>query len=311
MKRTSILAFLAAVGIWLALNGVAGWILLPPMLLQAPVPVRTEPEREAFRTRLAAGGGAWSTLVCRGGQARPLRVWRLQRPGSAGVAVLLHGFGDDGWGPAYRLRDLPGWDGALFTFRGRDMDPTAPSTLGAWEGEDAAAVVRALEAHGTPRNRILLVGSSQGAGVALLALRRLEAEGGPLAGALLESPFASLPEAARDHLRGTLGWGELLLRPAERLALWRAGRIAGIPLAEVSPREAARGLRTPVAYLAGDRDGITPLEGVRSVAGPGADLTVVPGADHLEAGTRLPGGWARWAGLRLRAWGLGGPQKLK
>lgn len=48
-------------------------------------------------------------------------------------------------------------------------------------------------------------------------------------------------------------------------------------------------LQAPVAYLAGDRDGITPLEGVRSVAGPGADLTVVPGVDHLEAGRTLSG----------------------
>ncbi|BDU77923.1 alpha/beta hydrolase [Mesoterricola sediminis] len=304
MKRTALLAFLGAVGIWLALNGLAGWILLPPRLLRVPLPPRTEQAKADLRAQIAGGAGRWSAFPCQGGQGRRLQVWRLDRPGSRGVAVLLHGFGDDGWGPAPRLLDLPGWDGAVFTFRGRDADPTAPSTLGAWEQQDAEAVVRALEAAGTPRERILLVGASQGAGVALLALQRLEAHGGPLAGALLESPFASLPEAARDHLRGTLGWLEVLLRPALRLALWKASREVGLNLADVAPSQAARGLRTPLAFLAGDRDGITPLTGVRAVAGPGADLTVVPGADHLEAGRKVAGGWRTWAGRRLRAWNL-------
>lgn len=304
MKRTALLAFLGAVGIWLALNGVAGWILLPPRLLRVPLPPRSEQAKADLRDRIAGGEGRWTTFTCLGGQGRRLQVWRLARPGSRGVAVLLHGFGDDAWGPAPRFLDLPDWDGVVFTFRGRDVDPAAPCTLGAWEQEDAEAVVRTLEAAGTPRARILLVGASQGAGVALLALRRLEARGGPLAGALLESPFASLPEAARNHLRGTLGWLEILFRPAIHLALGKASREVGRSLADVAPREAARGLRTPLAYLAGDRDGITPLAGVRAVAGPGADLTVVPGADHLEAGQQVAGGWRTWAGRRLRAWNL-------
>jgi pimeloyl-ACP methyl ester carboxylesterase len=113
-----------------------------------------------------------------------------------------------------------------------------------------------------------------------------------------------LRDAARNHLRGTLGRVEILARPAEWIGLWRAGRLAGFDPDAVSPLRSSRGLRTPVALLAGDADQTTPLAGVRAIARNLPDLTVVPGADHLEAGAKLPGGWRAWADQRLRGWGL-------
>jgi len=56
--------------------------------------------------------------------------------------------------------------------------------------------------------------------------------------------------------------------------------------------------------LAGDGDPVTPLPGVQAIARNHPDLTIVPGAGHLEAGSRVPGGWKAWADLRLRSWGL-------
>ncbi|WP_306598855.1 alpha/beta hydrolase [Geothrix sp. 21YS21S-2] len=285
------------------LNLVVGWALLPPMLLDAPMPARTEAERSTIRAGLCPPGCAWTSEVVSGGEGRALVVWRLHRPGATGVAVLLHGFGDDAWGGASRLRDLPELDAVTFTFRNRDLEPGTPSTLGGWEREDAAAVVRHLASQGMQRNRIVLVGTSQGAGVGLMALERLEAEG-PLGGALLESPFESLQEAGRNHLRGTLGAAEWLMRPGEGLALAKAGRLAHFRPADVSPLNASRHLRTPIALLAGDADDITPLEGVRAIASSIPDLTVVHGARHTEAGAGVPGGWSAWARSRLETWGV-------
>ena len=289
----------------LLLNLVVGWLVLPPMLLNAPMPSRTEAERHSIRARLCPQGCTWTSTAVPGGEDRPLRVWHLHRPSSCGVAVLLHGFGDDAWGDASRLQDLPHLDAVTFTFRNRDMDPGTPSTLGGWEPEDVVAVVNDLVAQGFPRQRIVLVGTSQGAGVALLALARLEGNQGlPLGGALLESPFESLLEAGRNHLRGTLGAAECLLRPAEALALVKAGRKAHFDPWGVSPRASSKGLRTPIALLAGDADAITPLAGVKAIAVYHPDLTVVHGAQHMEAGVRVAGGWRSWAAVRLNRWGF-------
>jgi pimeloyl-ACP methyl ester carboxylesterase len=228
----------------------------------------------------------------------------LHRKDPAGLILYLHGFGDDALGTLGYARQMPEWDAAAFTFRGRDQDPSRLCTLGAKESGEVTGVVEWLERQGVPRRRIVLAGVSQGAGVALLALADLERSGSPLAGALLESPFENLREAARQHLRGVLGAFEPLARPAEALALAQAGRVAGFDPDEVSPRHAVLGVKTPLAFLTGDADAVTPLAGVQSMASiRGAPLLVVVGAGHCEAGVRVPGGWGAWAHLHLRRWG--------
>jgi pimeloyl-ACP methyl ester carboxylesterase len=298
LLRISLIALL----LWAAANACLG-LLLPDHLLKGPMPRRTEADRSRIRAELATPGTAWTRHDIPGGEGRPLQLWWLHRTQPKGVALILHGFGDDAWGTAPRLRDLPDLDAVVFTLRGRDLHPEVPSTLGAFEAMDIEAAVRFIEGRGVPRQRIVLVAVSQSAGAALLGLRRLET-GGPLGGALLESPWRDLRDAARNHLRGTLGAAELLLRPAEELALARAGRIAGFRAREVSPLEASQHLTTPIALLAGDADVVTPLAGVRRIAAHHPDLTIAAGAGHCESAGRLPGGWRAWAEPRLRRWGF-------
>jgi predicted esterase len=290
---------------WAAASGLAGW-LLSRHLVQAPVPHRTEPQRAALRAALADPGDRWTRHDLKGGQGAALELWWLHRPAPRGLAVILHGFGDDAWGAAPWARSLPGWDIAVFTFRGRDRHPEVPATLGAHERADVASVVRFAEAQGVSRARMILVGSSQGAGVALLALADLDPEG-PLGGALLECPFRTLREAARNHVKGVLGAWEPVSRPAQWVALHRAGALAAFDPDAVSPQRAAQHLRTPVALLTGDADPVTPVAGVRAIAHALPDLTVVPGAGHCEAAVRVPGGWQAWAAVRLARWNLTGP----
>jgi pimeloyl-ACP methyl ester carboxylesterase len=296
---------LASLVFWVLASLLAGWFLTG-QLVRAPLPARTEEQRLEVRGRLQGAGERWSRHTVVGAQGAGLEVWWLHRPRSRGLALLLHGFGDDAWGMAPMALSLPEWDVAVFTFRGRDRHPEVPSTLGAHERGDVAAVVRFAEGAGVPRSRMLLVASSQGAGVALLALADLEPKG-RLGGALLEAPFATLREAARNHLRGALGRWEVLSRLAQRVALARAGRLAGFDPDAVSPLKAAAAIHTPVALLTGDADPVTPLAGVRAIARFLPDLTVVPGAGHCEAASRVPGGWRAWADLRLTRWKLSHP----
>ena len=302
MRRRLLVSLLALLALWLAGTAVAA-LMLPRLLLHAQLPARSEAAREALRARLR-GGGHWTCHRVPGGQGAPLEVWWLHRPRARGAAILLHGFGDDGWGPAPLAASLPGWDILLFTFRGRDRDPAVPATLGAHEQWDAVSAVRLASSGGWPRSRIIFVAASQGAGVALLALRDLEAEGAPLGGALLESPFRDLRDAARNHVRCPLGALAPLAWPAVDLALRRAGRRAAFDPGAVSPLRASQGLRTPAALLTGDADEVTPLAGVRALGAGTGDLTVVPGAGHGAAGAQVPGGWRAWAEGRLARWGL-------
>jgi hypothetical protein len=304
MRRFCVVSSLSVLAVWLLVTIAAGFWLLPPMLLNAPLPVRSGMDPEKIRGKLLAPGARWVREELKGGGGRDLEAWRLHRPHSKGVIIYLHGFGDDLWGSIGRAEDLPDWDAVGFTFRGRDRHPEIPCTLGGWERADVAAVVKHLESEGVPRTKILIAAWSQGAGVALLALADLERSGAPLAGALLECPFEDIGEAAKNHLRLALGPFEILARPAEWLALRRAGRMAAFDPAEVSPLAAARGLRTRIALVTGDGDPETPVEGVRRIARFHPDLTVVSGAGHCQASGRLVGGWKGWAQNRLAAWGL-------
>lgn len=304
MRRFLLILSVSAALLWGVATFFAGLWLLPPMLLNAPVPPRTEAERERIRQRLAEGSGVWTCAKVAGGEGHELEVWRLHRPHPKGVVLFLHGFGDDAWGTIGRAADLSEWDAVGFTFRGRDRHPEVPCTLGGWERADVVAVVRHLEAQGVPRARILIAAWSQGAGVALLALADLERTGTSLGGALLECPYEDIQAAARDHIRLALGSFEWLARPSEWLALQRAGDIARFSPKDVSPACAADGLRTPIALLTGDADPETPVGGVRRIARNHPDLTVVPGAGHCQAGGMVPGRWAAWAKQRIQRFGL-------
>lgn len=293
---------LLALAVWAVASVGLGWWVLPGLLLNPPLPLRTESQREAVRKELLMQGGTLTRHDVAGGGGAPLELWRLRRDQPRGVVVYLHGFSDDVWGTLEQARALPEWDAAGFTFRGRDRDPSRPCTLGGWERADVVAVVHHLMAEGFSAERILIAGWSMGAGVALLALEDLEREGLHLGRALLECPFQNLGRAAQDHLRGALGAFEPVARMAEAVAIRTAGRQARFDPVQVDPARSADRLHIRIALITGDADGDTPVDGVCRVARAHPDLTVIPGAGHCEASRCLPGGWGAWAQERIETW---------
>jgi alpha-beta hydrolase superfamily lysophospholipase len=298
MLRVLLLLF----GIWMAATLAAGW-WLPELLLNPPSPDRTEVERQGIMAALAKPDGCWTHHAFQGPEGGALELHWLHRPRRQGVLLFLHGFGDDAFGTLGYAAQFPEWEAASFTFRGRGLASQRPCSLGAWESKEVVCAVAVLENAGVPRSQLALVGVSQGAGVALLALEHLESEGRPLLGALLESPFQDLPHAARNHLRGALGRAEPWARGAEWLALWNAGRWAGFDPCQVSPLKAASRIRTPLALLTGDVDVVTPLEGVQAIAEAAhAPLEVVRNAGHNQAGSHMNQGFGGWAKPWLSRW---------
>jgi hypothetical protein len=241
---------------------------------------------EATFQELAEGdgadpGGAWETHAI-----GPHVLWRLRRRVPApGVALLLHGFGDDRWGTSPALRWFPQLDAAIFTYLRRDEAIRAgrtppPVTFGARESEEVVEIVHGLEAQGTPRGRILLMGRSLGASVGLLALARLEREGrGPLGGIIWEGAPASSRDFAERLVRGPRDrfWHPLLAPLIGALA----SRLAGIEGryrpedTDLLARTRGLALATPGLCFIATQDRLAPPAVQREMASRFTDIRTV------------------------------------
>ena len=256
---------LLAVGGFMAwkVRAVARELVDPPFYRPQPLA-----RVDATYRELAAGGngdpgGIWSSEEVGG-----LQLWRLRRQEPApGVVLLLHGFGDDRWGTSPALRWFPGLDAAIFTYRRRDDalrhgGPAPPVTFGAAESRDVVRIVHHLEAAGTPRRRILLMGRSLGASVGLLALSDLEREGkGPLAGFIWEGAPASSRSFAERLVRGPEDrWWHALAPPIGALASRAAGHMGGYDPADTDLLRRTDGLRlaTPSLCFLATQDRLAP-----------------------------------------------------
>lgn len=208
-------------------------------------------------------GGVWSSESVDG-----LQLWRLHRAKPPpGVVLLLHGFGDDRWGTSPALRWFPGLDAAIFTYLDRDDAirqhlAVPPITFGVRESEEAVTIVHRLEAEGTPRNRILLMGRSLGASVGLLTLDRLEAEGkGPLAGIIWEGPPISSRDFAERLVRGPEDrWWHFLAPPIGAMAARWAGHLGHYDPAQTGLLHHLEGrtFQTPALVFLATQDRLSP-----------------------------------------------------
>ncbi|MDP1832754.1 MAG: hypothetical protein Q8K67_11895 [Geothrix sp.] len=263
----------------LGIVGFAGWktravareLVDPPFYRPQPLARVEATYRELAEGQDGDPGGTWSSEEVEG-----LQLWRFTRPTpSPGVALLLHGFGDDRWGTSPALKWLPRLDAAIFTYRRRDdalrRGGPAPSvTFGVMESREVVRMVHHLEASGLPRRRILLLGRSLGASVGLLALAELEREGqGPLAGIIWEGAPASARSFAERLVRGPEDrWWHLLAPPIGAAAAFAAGHMGGYPPEETDLLRRLDGsrLHTPSLCFLAAQDRLAPPDVQRSVA---------------------------------------------
>jgi hypothetical protein len=254
------------------IRAVARELVAPPFYRPQPL-ARVD---ATFR-ELAAGDGTDPGGVWEHRQVSRLDLWRLRRQRPApGVVLLLHGFGDDRWGTSPALRWFPDLDAAIFTYLGRDAAlragrPAEPVTFGAREALEVVDAVHALEAQGTPRNRILLMGRSLGASVGLLALARLEREQrGPLGGFIWEGAPASSRDFAERLVRGPKDrrWHRLFAPIIGKQASRLAGLMAGYRPEDTDLLTQLDGLtlETPSLAFLATQDRLAPLPSQRALA---------------------------------------------
>lgn len=296
----------AGFAVWKA-RAVAHELVDPPFYRAQPLA-----RVQGTYAELAAGGegdpgGTWSSEEVGG-----LQLWTLRRRAPArGTVLLLHGFGDDRWGTSPALKWFPEWDAAIFTYRRRDDalragGPAPPVTFGACEHQEAARIVRHLEARGTPRNCILLVGRSLGASVGLLALQTLEQDGGgPLGGIIWEGAPLSSRDFAERLVRGPRDRAWHVAAPAIGAlgAAW-AGRMGGYHPGETDLLARVRGpLSTPALAFLATQDRLAPAPGQRALASRFRAIRVVEVSTwHLNCAPVLGPRYAEAIREATRSW---------
>jgi pimeloyl-ACP methyl ester carboxylesterase len=181
------------------------------------------------------------------------------RPGAGRVLIL--GFGGNAWNAEAMADYLHGLypEADVVAFHYRGYPPSEGSPSAAALKEDAPLIFDWAAAR-FPGRRIVAVGFSIGSGVAAsLAARR------PLAGLILVTPFDSLAAAAAGHYP----WLPVRL-------LFRHEMDAAAEL---------RGVRAPVAILAGGRDTLIPAERTEALRRAVPNLVfdrTIAGAGHND-----------------------------
>jgi len=195
------------------------------------------------------------------------------------AVLLIHGFAEDPAALGSRMETLNrrGWGVAALDVRAHGRSGGDRGSFGGREAADVSAWIEALAASGKlGRGPVAVWGRSMGAAIAVLA-----AAANPRVTALvLESPYLDL-EAT---LGGVLKRKRVPLpRVTARLILWRAARLAGVPLASPRPVDVASRVVAPTLVMHGADDALIPAADARRLAltfPRSAEYVEIPGAAH-------------------------------
>ena len=299
------------------LAAVAGWLVVPAFLH----PIRREltPDliREADASFAVTGATREDLEVCTPDGAL-LRGWKVRPKNPNGSWVLLfHGVADNRVGVIGQSEFLlrAGYSVVMMDARAHGASGGPIATYGWLERNDTRAILDALvsselvrylkeevAAHrlierighisdspvpnpslGAPAH-IFALGESMGAGIVLQSAAadpRIEA-------VVAEASFANLREAAYDYagLRKYPWLGKTLLAPGTWTLLYRDEKLAGFPVALVSPEKAVASRAFPVLLICDQLDVALPCRHSQMIfaaaRGP-KQLWVVPRAFHTAA----------------------------
>ncbi len=285
------------------LAAVAGWLAGPAFLH----PIRRELTPDLIReadASFAVTGATREDFDVQAPDGAPLRGWKVRPRNPNGNWVLVfHGVADNRVGVVGQSEFLlrAGYSILMMDARAHGASGGPIATYGWLERNDTRAIIDALlsslmnpclsiQWHGPggpdcalPK-RIFALGESMGAGIVLQSAAadpRIEA-------VVAEAPFANLREASYDYagLRKYPWLGKTLFAPGTWTLLYRDEKLAGFPVAEVSPVKAVATRAFPVLLICDEKDVALPCrhaEMIYAAARGPKQLWVVPRAFHTAA----------------------------
>ncbi len=225
-----------------------------------------------------------------------LRGWKVRPKNPNGSWVLVfHGVADNRVGVIGQSEFLlrAGYSILMMDARAHGASGGPMATYGWLERNDTPAIIDALLASERDRyisvqmsspQHIFALGESMGSGIVLQSAAadpRIEA-------VVAEAPFANVREATYDYagLRKYPWLGKTLFVPGTWTLLYRDEKLAGFPVAEVSPVKAVASRAFPVLLICDEKDVALPCrhsEMIYAAARGPKQLWVVPGAFHTAA----------------------------
>ncbi len=267
------------------LAAVGGWLAGPAFLH----PIRRELTPDLIReadASFAVTGATREDFEVHAPDGALLRGWKvLPRNPNGSWVLLFHGVADNRVGVVgpseFLLR--AGYSVVMMDARAHGASGGPIATYGWLERNDTHTIVDALESSEHPRH-LFALGESMGAGIVLQSAAvdpRIEA-------VVAEAPFANLREASYDYagLRKYPWLGKTLFAPGTWTLLYRDEKLAGFPVAEVSPVNAVAARAFPVLLICDEKDDALPCrhaEMIYAAARGPKQLWIVPGAFHTAA----------------------------
>ena len=287
------------------LAAVAGWLAGAAFLH----PIRRELTPDLIReadASFAFTGTTREDFDVRAPDGALLRGWKVRPKNPNGSWVLLfHGVADNRVGVIGQSEFLlrAGYSVVMMDARAHGASGGPIATYGWLERNDTRAIIDALYYSERPRyatrqmsinsdlpfpalpaSHLFALGESMGAGIVLQSAAvdpRIEA-------VVAEAPFANLREASYDYagLRKYPWLGRTLLAPFSWTLLYRDEKLAGFPVAEVSPVKAVASRAFPVLLICDEMDVALPCrhsEMIFAAARGPKQLWVVTRAFHTAA----------------------------
>jgi alpha-beta hydrolase superfamily lysophospholipase len=290
------------------LAAVGGWLAGPAFLHPIRRDLTPDLIREADAS-FAVTGSTREDFVVTAPDGALLRGWKVRPKNPNGTWILVfHGVADNRVGVVGQSEFLlrAGYSILMMDARAHGASGGPIATYGWLERNDTRAIIDALYHSERPRYasrqmrinpdlpftprpsppapHLFALGESMGAGIVLQSAGadpRIEA-------VVAEAPFANLREAAYDYagLRKYPWLGKTLFAPGTWTLLYRDEKLAGFPVAEVSPVKAVAARAFPVLLICDEKDVALPCrhsEMIYAAARGPKQLWIVPGAFHTAA----------------------------